>query len=253
MKKVICAALLALLLPLTAFAAGKNAPVNQNPPPESPETPAEGTLPTYDLTFPEDMPLAAKNFVLTARAQFELHPFEKLPKANDYTKWYYEDKREIGWCSVFQIWCAYHSGLKLIRFKGSEQLPEGTVFSAMEGRVGQVYETFNKQGRWRDAQEGAVPKPGWLLIYGVRGSTGYTHVGIVESVTPLGGSMYELTTVEGNINSTIKRMNYRYDAQPKDQYRNMSVIPEAEITRTNCQYTLQKSTWYINGFCATWE
>ena len=38
---------------------------------------------TYgDLTFPEGMPLTARNFVLQARAQFELHPFEKLPKAS---------------------------------------------------------------------------------------------------------------------------------------------------------------------------
>ncbi|MDO5299918.1 MAG: CHAP domain-containing protein [Clostridia bacterium] len=229
------------------------APVKMENPPEAISTQEEGELETYDLTFPEDMPLAARNFVLTARAQFELHPFEKLPKANDYTKWYYHDKREIGWCSVFQIWCAYHSGLQLIRYKQGVEAAPDLCISAMEGRVGNVYLAFEEQGRWLQADEiEAVPKPGYLVIYGVRGSTPYTHVAIVESVTELGDGVYELTTIEGNVNSTIKRMNYRYDATPKQKYYNMSVVPEGEITRENCQYTLQKDTWYVTGFAKTW-
>ena len=32
----------------------------------------------------------------------------------------------------------------------------------------------------------------------------------------------------------------------------MKGFPEAEIVQENCQYTLQKDTWYITGFCATW-
>ena len=251
-KTRLIAALLALACMLPCMALAK-APVNLPEPPETIETQQEGELSDYDLTFPEEMPLSARNFVRLARAQFELHPFEKLPKANDYTRWYYEDKREIGWCSVFQIWCAYHSGVRLIRYNQKLTLGEDAVFSAMEGRVGNVYKAFDKHGRWLSGTEGAVPQPGYIVIYGVRGSTPYTHVGIVESVTPLGGSLYELTTVEGNVNSTIKRMNYRYDAEPKEKYNNMSVIPEQEITRAGCQYTLHNPNWYITGFGATWE
>lgn len=250
MRRVLPILLAALLI--CACAVADTAPVRMDPPPQSEPTQAEGELVSYDLEFPADMPLEARNFVLQARAQFELHPFEKLPKANEYTYWYYHDKREIGWCSVFQIWCAYHSGVRLIHYNLKEQLPEDAVFTAMEGRVGNVYKAFDKQGRWLSGTEGAVPRPGYVVIYGVRGSTPYTHIAIVESVTPLGGSLYELTTVEGNINSTIKRMNYRYDARPAQPYYNMSVVPEAEITRQNCQYTLQKNNWYITGFGATW-
>ena len=250
MRRVLPILLAALLI--CACAVADTAPVRMNPPPQSEPTQAEGELASYDLEFPADMPLEARNFVLQARAQFELHPFEKLPKANEYTYWYYHDKRELGWCSVFQIWCAYHSGVRLIHYNLKEQLPEDAVFTAMEGRVGNVYKAFDKQGRWLSGTEGAVPRPGYVVIYGVRGSTPYTHIAIVESVTPLGGSLYELTTVEGNINSTIKRMNYRYDARPAQPYYNMSVVPEAEITRQNCQYTLQKNNWYITGFGATW-
>jgi len=86
----------------------------------------------------------------------------------------------------------------------------------------------------------------------VRSSTPYTHVAIVESVRDLGGGLYELTTIEGNLNSTVRRINYRYNANPKRKYYNMSVVPENEITQENCQYTLQKDDWYVTGFCATW-
>ena len=228
------------------------APVKMQTPPEAIETQAEGELETYGLTFPEDMPLAARNFVLTARAEFEKNNWTKLPKNNEYTKWYYHDNREIGWCSVFQIYCAYHSGLQLIRYKQDVTVEPGECISAMEGRVGNVRLAFEEHGRWLDGTEGGVPKPGYLVIYGVRASTPYTHVAIVESVKELGGDVYELTTIEGNLNSTIRRINYRYDATPKRQYYNMSAVPENEITEENCQYKLQKDDWYVTGFCATW-
>lgn len=228
------------------------APVKMQTPPEAIETQAEGELETYGLTFPEDMPLAARNFVLTARAEFEKNNWTKLPKNNEYTKWYYHDNREIGWCSVFQIYCAYHSGLQLIRYKQDVAVAPDACISAMEGRVGNVRLAFEEHGRWVDGTEGGVPKPGYLVIYGVRASTPYTHVAIVESVKEMGDGVYELTTIEGNLNSTVRRINYRYDATPKRQYYNMSAVPEDEITEENCQYKLQKDDWYVTGFCATW-
>lgn len=228
------------------------APVKMQTPPEAIETQAEGELETYGLTFPEDMPLAARNFVLTARAEFEKNNWAKLPKNNEYTKWYYHDNREIGWCSVFQIYCAYHSGLQLIRYKQDVNVEPDACISAMEGRVGNVRLAFEEHGRWVDGTEGGVPKPGYLVIYGVRASTPYTHVAIVESVKEMGDGVYELTTIEGNLNSTVRRINYRYDATPKRQYYNMSAVPEDEITEENCQYKLQKDDWYVTGFCATW-
>ena len=170
----------ALLLLLGSAALAETAPAKMTVPPEKIATQADGELETYDLTFPEDMPLEARNFVLFARAQFEKHPFEKLPKANEYTPWYYHDKREIGWCSVFQIYCAYHSGLQLLKYKQDVTVAPDAVISAMEGLVGNVYYVFEAQNRWLQADEmEAIPKPGYLVIYGVRGSTPYTHVAIV--------------------------------------------------------------------------
>jgi len=251
MKKLLMALMACLLLFSGALAEA--APANMDVPPQAIATQAEGELETYGLEFPEDMPLEARNFVLLARAQFEKHPFEKLPKANEYTKWYYHDDREIGWCSVFQIYCAQHSGVQLIKHKQDVTVGEGDVISAMEGRVGNVYYVFDAHGRWQQADKmEAIPKPGYIIIYGKRGSTPYTHVGIVESVEELDDGMYELTTIEGNVNSTIKRMNYRYDATPKKKYYNLSVVPQDEITQENCQYTLHNKEWYITGFGSTW-
>ena len=245
----------ALVLALSAAASGAwadIAPVNMETPPPAIKTQREGELETYDLTFPEEMPLQARNFVLTARAELEENGWEKLPKNNRYTHWYYQDEREIGWCSVFQLYCAYHSGMQLIRYRQETDVAPGDCISAMEGRVGNVYLAFEEHGRWLDGTQGAVPRPGYLVIYGVRGSTPYTHIAIVESVTPVGEDVYELTTIEGNLNSSVRRLNYRYDASPRQMYHNMSVVPQEEITRENCQYTLQKDTWYVTGFCATW-
>ena len=251
MKKYIVMLVCMLLVSSCALASRKSAPVNQEIPPVPKAEELTVTLNTYDLSFPEDMPEVVRQFVLTARAEFEAHPFERLPKANQYTKWYYEDNREIGWCSVFQIWCAYHSGLPLIRWNQGAHMEE-ECFSAMEGRVGNVYKAFLGQNRWLDALEGAVPKPGYLIIYGVRSSTPYTHIASVESVTELEQGVYELTTVEGNLGSTVRRLNFRYLTAPKRKYYNMEAIPEAERTREGCQYTLQKDTWYVTGFCETW-
>lgn len=245
-------ALAAAMCIAAGAALADTAPVKMQTPPEAIETQAEGELETYGLTFPEDMPLAARNFVLTARAEFEKNNWTKLPKNNEYTKWYYHDNREIGWCSVFQIYCAYHSGLQLIRYKQDVNVEPDACISAMEGRVGNVRLAFEEHGRWVDGTEGGVPKPGYLVIYGVRASTPYTHVAIVESVKEMGDGVYELTTIEGNLNSTVRRINYRYDATPKRQYYNMSAVPEDEITEENCQYKLQKDDWYVTGFCATW-
>ena len=161
MKRII---LCFLLMVMAAGALADTAPVKMEVPPEAIETQAEGELETYDLTFPEDMPLAARNFVLFARAEFEKNDWTRLPKCNEYTQWYYHDKREIGWCSVFQIYCAYHSGLQLVRYKQDVDVQTGACISAMEGRVGNVRLAFEEHGRWLDGTEGAVPKTGHQVI-----------------------------------------------------------------------------------------
>ena len=81
-------------------------------------------------------------------------------------------------------------------------------------------------------------------------SSSLTGDGITMAVAA--GAATLRKTIEGNLNSTVRRINYRYNANPKRKYYNMSVVPENEITQENCQYTLQKDDWYVTGFCATW-
>ena len=59
MMKKLCF-VLGLMLMLSALALA--APVDMKVPPEAIETPQEGTLETYGLVFPEEMPPAARNF-----------------------------------------------------------------------------------------------------------------------------------------------------------------------------------------------
>ena len=84
MKKGFAALIFLCLLLFGACALADKAPVYWEEP-EVIATQAEGELESYGLTFPEDMPLAARNFVLLARAQFEKHNWAKLPKNNEYT------------------------------------------------------------------------------------------------------------------------------------------------------------------------
>ena len=118
-----------VLMMTAAGALADTAPVKMAVPPEAIATQAEGELEDYGLTFPEDMPLAARNFVRFARAEFEKNGGARLPKCNEYTRWYYHDKREIGWCSVFQLYCAYHSGLQLVRYRQDTEVQPGSIIT----------------------------------------------------------------------------------------------------------------------------
>lgn len=204
----------------------------------------------------EDLPEKIESLISVARAEFDKHAWEKLPKNNEYTRWYYGDERKIGWCSVFQIWCMDQAGIPLFKKaeveKGEAALPEDGIFALAEGKPGNVKLAYESQGRFVYGEEGGVPKPGYLVIYGVRGSTPYTHIAIIETVTPLGDDIYELTTIEGNINSCVRRYRYRYDATPKARNMNMKAIPENERPEDDAQFKLHNEKWYITGFCVTW-
>ena len=62
MIRQLCAGVL-LLLSLAACAAADTAPVNMQTPPAAIPTQAEGELEAYDLTFPEEVPLAARTLM----------------------------------------------------------------------------------------------------------------------------------------------------------------------------------------------
>ena len=243
MKRLLCLLLCLVLLPVAALCEEVSEPVELTGASDfvAPTETADGT----------PIPEKIQTLIDVAHAQFVKHDWAKLPKNNEYTRWYYGDERKIGWCSVFQIWCMHEAGIPLFKNKDI-QVPEDGIFGLAEGKPGNVKVGYEGLERFVLGEAGGIPQPGYLVVYGVRGSTPYTHIAIVETVTPLGDGVYELTTVEGNINSSVRRYRYRYDATPKARYKNMSTVPTEEQTDENCQYKLHSDKWYVTGFAVTW-
>ena len=74
--------------------------------------------------------------------------------------------------------------------------------------MGNQYDGFSRLGRFV-----GVPRPGYLVIYAnMKNAYLYTHVGIVTDVVDLNDGLYQITTVEGNMSSTVKCYTYVYDS-----------------------------------------
>ncbi|MBR4068922.1 MAG: Ig-like domain-containing protein [Clostridia bacterium] len=199
-----------------------------------------------------------KNYVYVLNREYYSVARERLPKYNQYAKWYYRRKKEVGWCAVFTIYCANAAGFDPI--KEADVDPEGayTDLFLREGQVGTQYDGFNKLGRFV-----GIPKPGYTVTY-VDMKKAYltTHVGSVVAVEDRGDGIYAVTTVEGNMSNTVKRYTYLYDSNKsnhqittdtrKHLQDNMSMLPEEERTDPLCQYELHTDYWSVFGFGATW-
>jgi hypothetical protein len=238
MIRALCALCALALLPGAALAQAAAAPSPAFAPAAMPEPPPE-----------------ILRMIETARQQFDLHGRKPIPKNNDYSRWYFEDERKIGWCAVFVSWCAQQAGVRLVKEaeselykeEGASPFPAEAVFASNEAHVVRTQNTYRNLGRFTD-----IPLPGYQVIYGVIGGTSSTHVGLVETVREIAPGVYELTTLEGNVSNTVKRYCTRYTLHPKQKYHNYRAVPRAEQTRTDVQYKLQKEGWYITGFGATW-
>ncbi len=196
--------------------------------------------------------VAKKEFYDTARA--------RLPKYNKYAKWYYGRKKEVGWCSVFTIWCANASGIDPVREEAlaAATVTDGDVVLFREGQVGNQYDCFQKLGRFT-----GVPRAGYPVIYADL-SNGYrtTHIGIVVDVADRGNGVYRVTTVEGNMSNTVKSYCYLYDSNADNHavgveegrklQKNMSELPAEEQTDPLVQYALHTDHWCVFGFGASW-
>ncbi len=200
----------------------------------------------------------AKNYVYVLNREYYSVARQRLPKYNQYAKWYYRKKKEVGWCSVFTIYCANAAGFNPIEEKNIDKEASYTDLFVREGQVGNQYDSFNKLGRFV-----GVPKPGYLVIY-VDMKKAYltTHIGSVVDVEDRGDGVYAVTTVEGNMSNSVKRYTYLYDSKAsnheittdtrKHLQNNMSTLPEDEHTDPLCQYELHTDHWSVFGFCQSW-
>ena len=211
------------------------------------------------ITVADDaMPERIKAFVYVAQREFYVNHRGRLPKYNQYAKWYYGKKKEVGWCSVFTIWCANASGFEPVKEKTVESAAPSDVVLFREGQVGNQYDGFYKLDRFV-----AVPRPGYLVIYADM-SKGYrtTHIAIVVDVADRGDGLYQVTTVEGNMSNTVKSYSYVYDSNAANNtvgvekgrklQENMQTLPSVEQTDPLIQYTLHTDHWSVFGFCASW-
>lgn len=222
-------------------------------------TAPSGAETPFAVTVSKDnLPERAKAFVYVARREYLKNQRQWLPKANEYTKWYYRSNKEVGWCSVFTIWCANASGTNPIPEEDAANVPDDRVLFLREGQVGNQYDGFSQLGRFV-----GVPRAGYLVIYANLENTYlYTHIGVVTDVADLGGGRYRVTTVEGNMSSTVKCYTYLYDSNltnhlltsdTRDQVQpNLFMVPEESRTDPLTQYEPQSESWAVFGFCATW-
>ena len=220
---------------------------------------ATGDAPLTVTVSQTAMPERIKALIYVARREFYLNQRARMPKYNQYTKWYYGKKKEVGWCSVFTIWCANASGIEPVQEETLATVPAKGVVLFREGQVGNQYDGFSKLGRFTD-----VPRPGYLVIYGDL-SNGYrtTHIGVVVDAVDQGDGLYRVTTVEGNMSNTVKSYTYLYDANKanstvgvekgKKLQKNMSVLPAEQQTDPLVQYKLHTDHWCVFGFGATWQ
>ena len=214
----------------------------------------------YRVTVAEDIPTErAKAMAYVAMREFLETRQARLPKYNKYAKWYYGKKREVGWCSVFGVWCANASGSEPLREKDSADVPEDATLYLREGQVGTQYDGFSALGRF-----GAVPRTGYMVIYAnMRNGYKVTHIGIVAEAVPLEDGMYRITTVEGNMSNSVKSYVYLYDSNKANHLvgveeglklqRNMSQVPEDDREDPLPQYKLHTDFWTVFGFCETWK
>ena len=199
-----------------------------------------------------------KNYVYVLNREYYSVARERLPRYNQYAKWYYRKKKEVGWCAVFTIYCANAAGFDPLEEKEIDPEQPYTDVYFREGQVGNQYDGFRKLDRWV-----GIPKPGYTVTY-VDMKKAYltTHVGSIVAVEDRGDGVYAITTVEGNMSNTVKRYTYLYDSKLSNheittdtrkhlQY-NMSMLPEAEHTDPLSQYELHTDHWAVFGFGATW-
>lgn len=130
---------------------------------------AEGER-AYQVTVSDDaLPELIKNYIYVLNREFYTVKRARLPKYNQYAKWYYGRKNEVGWCSVFTIYCANAAGANPIKVADLETEGESPVQFFREGQVGRQYDGFLELDRFV-----SVPKPGYLVIYADM-SNAYRH------------------------------------------------------------------------------
>ncbi len=214
----------------------------------------------FEVSVSDDVPPETiKNYIYVLKREFYEVKRARLPKYNKYAKWYYGKKKEVGWCSVFTIYCANAAGNNPLKKGEVDAANPPPVQFLREGQVGNQFDGFLSMNRFV-----GVPRPGYLVIYADMSNAYRTvHIGSVTDARDMGGGVYAVTTVEGNMSNSVKSYCYLYDSN-KDNHlvgtekglklqNNMAELPKDEQTDPLVQYGLHTDHWSVFGFCQTWE
>lgn len=197
------------------------------------------------------VPEEINEVIKTAILDWEAAEGKALPRYNQYTQWYNPAaKKGFGWCGAFVGLQFELAGVDMnpeYRASKAPPLTDGALFVVRQASQTKLFEGFQSRNRLS-----GLPRPGYYIIYGKRGSTPYTHVGLITKVEEQGEGVFLLETVEGNLGSRIKRFSYLYDSRAERKERNIKPIPEALQTQPELfNYTYVKD-FYINVFGQTW-
>lgn len=174
-----------------------------------------------------------------------------LEKYNKYVQWFNPAaKNGFGWCGAFVGYHYEEAGIEMnqeYRAKKAPPLEDGSLFAVRQARQTKLYEGFQSRNRLTN-----IPQPGYYIIYGRRGSTPYTHIGLISAVQEMGEGVYLLETVEGNLGSRIKRFSYLYDSLAEKKERNIKPIPREMQTQPDTFNYAYVDNFYVNVFGQTW-
>lgn len=188
-------------------------------------TSAKKDVSTLDVTIGPSgqMPEMIRKSIDYALNEWEEAKGEAFPRSNKYTFWLRNAKSAFGWCGAFVNYSLEQAGVPMHKRSETTLQKDGNPHSVREAAVPKIWEGFSKMDRIA-----FIPQPGYLVIYGRDNGTPYIHVGLVTDVKPLGKGLYELKTVEGNMDNRILRYNYIYDSMAKRMDINTIRLPEEE-------------------------
>ncbi len=208
-------------------------------------------------------PEIIQNMLNIAWQEWDTVKGKRLPKSNQYTKWW--NNYEWEWCAGFVTWCMLEAGIP--------QAFEKEILAREEGSIRGIYHCKGSSpvkllhAYLHMHRTTKVPQKGFVILYG-EDANNKIHVGIVYDVQLLPDGRYRLTTIEGNMSNTVKMYIFDYDADSafsiKNKYpdnSNVSPVPEEERTGEITNYRTydihvkgknKKKPWYVTCFLMPW-
>ena len=216
--------------------------------PAGSEDSADVTVQAYDRSAVPDAINTVIDFALDEWRAADNKTFSRAGSKNKYSFWQCGKgpKCNIGWCGAFLGYVFDTCGIPMDEPTKSVPHESGEPYSVHAAGVGKINKGFEKMKRLS-----SLPQLGYLVVYGEQKGYGYKHIGLVTDVDDLGGGVYLLKTVEGNMSNRIKRFCYLYDTN--EALKNTKPCP-AEYRSADAginDYEHIKK-WRITTFCQTW-